>query len=73
MIYLDYSATTKVNDEVLDTFIKCSKEFIGNSNSLHTLGVKSKNMIDSASRQIANLLNIKEIVYTTLINRNVSK
>ena len=60
MIYLDYSATTKTSDEVLDSFVKCSKEFIGNPNSLHTLGVKSKNMIDSATKQIASLLNIKE-------------
>jgi len=67
MIYLDYSATTKTSDEVLDTFIKCSKEFIGNPNSLHDLGVKSKNMIDSATKQIASLLNIKEneIIYTS--------
>lgn len=67
MIYLDYSATTKTSDEVLDTFIKCSKEFIGNPNSLHELGVKSKNMIDSATKQIASLLNIKEneIIYTS--------
>ena len=67
MVYLDYSATTKTSDEVLDTFIKCSKEFIGNPNSLHELGIKSKNMIDSASKQIANLLNIKEneIIYTS--------
>lgn len=67
MIYLDYSATTKTNDEVLDTFVKCSKEFIGNPNSLHELGVKSKKMIDSATKQIANLLNIKadEIIYTS--------
>ena len=27
MIYLDYSATTKTSDEVLDTFIKCSKDY----------------------------------------------
>ena len=67
MVYLDYSATTKTSDEVLDTFVKCSKEFIGNPNSLHELGVKSKNMIDSATKQIANLLNIKEneIIYTS--------
>lgn len=67
MIYLDYSATTKTNEEVLDTFIKCSKEFIGNPNSLHELGVKSKNMIESASKQIINLLNLKdsEIIYTS--------
>ena len=67
MIYLDYSATTPTNDSVLDTFVKCSKEFIGNPNSLHALGVKSKNMIDSATKQIANLLNVKEseIIYTS--------
>ncbi|MBQ2947319.1 MAG: cysteine desulfurase [Bacilli bacterium] len=67
MIYLDYSATTPTNDSVLETFVKCSKEFIGNPNSLHELGVKSKNMIDSATKQIANLLNVKEseIIYTS--------
>lgn len=67
MIYLDYSATTPTNDSVLDTFVKCSKEFIGNPNSLHELGVKSKNMIDKATNQIANLLGAKEseIIYTS--------
>ena len=67
MIYLDYSATTPTDDSVLDTFIKCSKEFIGNPNSLHELGVKSKNMIDKATTQIANLLSVKEseIIYTS--------
>ena len=67
MIYLDYSATTPTNDSVLDTFVKCSKEFIGNPNSLHALGVKSKNMIDKATSQIANLLSVKEseIIYTS--------
>ena len=67
MIYLDYSATTPTNDSVLDTFVKCSKEFIGNPNSLHELGVKSKNMIDKATTQIANLLSVKEseIIYTS--------
>ena len=67
MIYLDYSATTPTDDRVLDTFVKCSKDFIGNPNSLHDLGVKAKNMIDSATKQIANLLNVKEneIIYTS--------
>lgn len=67
MTYLDYSATTPVNDEVLDTFVKCSKEFIGNPNSLHKLGVESKKIIDAATSQIENLLNLKdkEIIYTS--------
>lgn len=67
MIYLDYSATTPVHDEVLDSFCKVSKKFIGNANSLHRLGVESKQMIDAATKQIADLLNIKEeeIIYTS--------
>lgn len=67
MIYLDYSATTPVNDEVLNTFIKCEKEFIGNPNSLHILGVKSKNIIEKATTQIVHLLQVKEseIIYTS--------
>ena len=67
MVYLDYSATTKPSSEVIDTFVKCSNEFIGNPNSMHKLGVKSKKMIDSATSQIARLLNVKEdeIIYTS--------
>lgn len=67
MIYLDYSATTPVNKEVLETFNKVSLEFIGNPNSLHKLGVKSKDLIDSATIQMAELLGVKkeEIIYTS--------
>ena len=67
MIYLDYSATTPVNKDVLDTFIKVSNDFIGNPNSLHLLGSKSNELINSATKQIANLLNIKEneLIYTS--------
>ena len=66
MIYLDYSATTKTSDEVLDTFIKCTKKFIGNPNSLHRLGIESKKIIESSTNQIKKLLKIdKEIIYTS--------
>ena len=66
MIYLDYSATTKADERVLDTFVKVSKEYIGNPNSLHELGNKSKSLIDSATNQIKQLLNIdSDIIYTS--------
>ena len=39
MIYLDYSATTPVNPEVLDSLVKVSKDYIGNPNSMHNLGL----------------------------------
>ena len=67
MVYLDYSATTKTNSEVLDTFIKCSNEYIGNPNSLHKLGVTARELIDKATNQIIDLLklNNSEIIYTS--------
>lgn len=67
MIYLDYSATTPVSFEVLDTFNRITKEFIGNPNSLHKLGVKSQELITSATKQIADICNImpREVVYTS--------
>ncbi len=67
MVYLDYSATTMVNDEVLDTFNKVTKGYIGNPNSLHKLGLEAKKIIDASTKQIANILNIKEneIIYTS--------
>ena len=66
MIYLDYSATTPVSFEVLDTFNRTTKEFIGNPNSLHKLGVKSLDLINQATKQIADICNImpREITYT---------
>ena len=67
MIYLDYSATTPVSYEVLDTISKVTKEFIGNPNSLHALGLKSAQLLESATKQIADIfnINVNEIVYTS--------
>ena len=67
MIYLDYSATTPVNEEVLDTFVKVSRDFPGNPNSLHSLGVSSRELIDASTKQIADILKVKpsEIIYTS--------
>lgn len=67
MIYLDYSATTPVNDSVLDTYVKVTKNYIGNPNSLHKLGLESNKLINDATRQIKKILDIeeKEIIYTS--------
>ena len=67
MIYLDYSATTPVLNEILDSYIKVTKEYIGNANSIHNLGVKSKELMLKATKQIAKYLecNFNEIIYTS--------
>lgn len=67
MIYLDYSATTPVNEEVLDSYLKTCQNFIGNPNSLHRLGIEAHQLEQKATEQIANLLGVKtsEIIYTS--------
>ena len=67
MTYLDYSATTPIRKEVLDIYNKVSLEYPGNSNSLHSLGVKSKELEDKCTKIISNLLKVKpsEIIYTS--------
>lgn len=67
MIYLDYSASTPVNKEVLESFNKVCTDFPGNPNSLHTLGVRASQLIESSTLQIANILGVKssEIIYTS--------
>lgn len=67
MIYLDYSATTPVLEEILDSYIKTTREYIGNANSIHNLGVKSKDLMLKATKQIAKCLdcNFNEIIYTS--------
>jgi len=67
MIYLDYSATTPPNEKVLETFNKVSTDYFANSNSLHRIGNKSKQLEDYATEKIARLLKVKEteIIYTS--------
>lgn len=67
MIYLDYSATTPVDERVLDSFVKVTKEYPGNANSIHTLGVKSKELLMQATNQIAEIFNCspKELIFTS--------
>ncbi|HPZ23522.1 MAG TPA: cysteine desulfurase family protein [Bacilli bacterium] len=64
MVYLDYSATTPVLPEVLDSYNKVTEEYFANSSSLHSLGIKSNELLKSATKQIAELLSIKEEEFT---------
>ena len=67
MIYLDYAASTPVDDEVLENYIKITKEEYANPNSSHELGLRSKKIIDEATNNIAKTLNVlpEEIIYTS--------
>ena len=67
VIYFDNSATTKVNEDVLQTYMQVSQNFWGNPSSLHDLGTKASSLLTQARAQIATLLNKKpaEILFTS--------
>ena len=67
MIYFDYTATTPIDDEILDIYIRTEKNFFANSTSLHKLGQSSNYLYNKATDEIKELLNIKNynLVYTT--------
>lgn len=67
MTYLDYSATTPVSYDVLESYIRATKDFSGNPNSIHSLGTKSKALMNSAIKQISDIFNVleSEITFTS--------
>lgn len=66
-IYLDYSANTPVDISVLDSYYQAIKEYYGNPNSNHSLGIKAHNRLNQATEHIAELLKVNpsEIIYTS--------
>lgn len=67
MIYLDYAATTPLDSEVLDSYVKAQKNFFANTNSLHKLGQESKYMYDKCIEEVKKILNLKnkDVVFLT--------
>lgn len=66
-IYLDYSATTPVKQEVLDVMIPYFTEKFGNPSSLYGIGFTSKDAIELARSQVAALIGAeaREIYFTS--------
>lgn len=67
MIYLDNSATTPVDPEVLDAMLPYLKEEYGNPSSrYYSLAINANNAVEKAREQVASLINAepKEIVFT---------
>lgn len=66
-IYLDYSATTPVKQEVVDAMLPYFSEFYGNPSSLYDLSYPSKDAIAKAREQVSGLINCdsSELFFTS--------
>ncbi len=65
-IYLDYNATTPIDKEVADAMMPFLTDFFGNPSSIHEYGIITKQAIEKARKQLAELLNCSpdEIIFT---------
>jgi cysteine desulfurase len=66
-VYFDNAATTPVDPEVIDVMIPVIKEHFGNPSSIHSFGRKSRTVIETARKTVAQLLNVSpsEIFFTS--------
>jgi cysteine desulfurase len=65
-VYLDYAATTPIDEEVLKVMIPYLKKDFGNPSSLHSFGQETRSAIDDARRKVAKFLNCQEseVIFT---------
>lgn len=66
-IYLDHSATTPVDDRVLEAMLPYFSQYYGNPSSMHQWGQTAEAAVERARRTIAGILNCRphEIIFTS--------
>ncbi|MBA4493237.1 cysteine desulfurase family protein [Paenactinomyces guangxiensis] len=67
MIYLDNSATTPTDPEVIEVMSDVMKQVYGNPSSLHGLGMKAERLVEQARKVVAQTLGCTphEIIFTS--------
>ncbi len=66
-VYLDNSATTPVDPQVLAAMLPFLTENFGNASSIHRFGQEARAAVDKARHQVAALLNARpnEVIFTS--------
>ena len=66
--YLDYNATTPIDNRVLEFMVDIYKNIIGNADSrTHDFGQKARQIVENARQEVANLINVRndEVFFTS--------
>ena len=66
-IYLDNSATTQVDERVVEAMLPCFRQHYGNASSVHLFGQDARRIVDEARRNVAALLgaDTRDVVFTS--------
>ena len=67
MTYLDYSATTPVDEDILNVYNDVTRNYIGNVNSIHDCGEKSRKLYENSILEICKYFDCipSEIIITS--------
>jgi cysteine desulfurase len=66
-VYLDYAATTPVDERVLASMLPYFNQNFGNPSSIHIYGQQAEAALEDAREQVASLLNCqsREVIFTS--------
>jgi cysteine desulfurase len=66
-IYLDNSATTRIDDQVWDAMVTYFRDRFGNASSIHSFGQEARAAVEDARRAVAELIgaDTRDIVFTS--------
>ena len=67
-IYLDYNASTPIDERVLEVMIHSYREFYGNADSrTHNYGITARQAVENAREEVAALLGVRknEVIFTS--------
>lgn len=65
-MYFDYTATTPMDEEILDAYVKIQKKYFANTTSLHKLGQTSNQIYEKTIQNIRDMLNVDHnVVFTS--------
>ena len=67
IIYLDNAATSKVDQEVLDSYNQITTKYFANPSSIHHLGQEANRLLEKSREQILKLLSLShhEVIFTS--------
>ena len=67
IIYLDNAATSKVDQEVLDSYNQITTKYFANPSSIHHLGQEANRLLEKSREQILKLLSLshQEVIFTS--------
>lgn len=66
MIYFDFAATTPLDSEAAEVYLKAATEYFGNSSSLHDFGGQSAALLENCREELARILEVdKKGLYFT--------